>query len=156
MSGASAIAISKITNGTMIGQFGSAATRPRTQIILPLDLSPYDPSMKLGFSAPALRNGSKTLGARRLFSGCPWDSSQARDDFDLGRLRKHVERRDRIYNEFLVQLFQVARQCRGITRDVNQCGWRKIKNRIANSGAQASRRRIDNQGNSFTFEGRGD
>src|SRR6266446_10763840 len=111
MSGASAIATNKVTNGTMIHQFGSAATRPRTQIILPLDLSPYDPSMKLGFSAPALRNGSKTLGARRLFSGCPWDSSQARDDFDLGRLRKHVERRDRLDDELILQISQITREC---------------------------------------------
>src|SRR2546428_561745 len=94
MSGASAIATNKITNGSMIGQFGRAATRPRTQIILPLDLSPYNPSMKLGFSAPALRNGSKTLGARRLFSGCPWDSSQARDDFDLFPSRVFFRSRD--------------------------------------------------------------
>src|SRR5438034_11669181 len=60
MSGASAIATSKITNGSMIGQFGRAATRSRTQIILPLDLSPCDPSMKLGFVAPALRNVRKS------------------------------------------------------------------------------------------------
>src|SRR5437879_9068791 len=91
MSGASAIATSKITNGSMIGQFGRAATRPRTQIILPLDLSPYDPSMKLGFAVPTLRNGSKTPGARSL--GGQWHSSQACADFDLGGLREHVEDR---------------------------------------------------------------
>src|SRR6266496_2679188 len=71
MSGASAIATSKITNGSMIGQFGRAATRPRTQIILALDLSPYDPSMKLGFVVAALRERSKTP-ARRSSSGCRW------------------------------------------------------------------------------------
>src|SRR4029077_15105311 len=59
MSGASAIATNKIANGTMIGQFGRAATKPRTQIILPLDLSPCDPSMKLGFVAAASRNVRK-------------------------------------------------------------------------------------------------
>ena len=65
--------------------------------------------------------------------------------FDLGGLWKHVERCDRLDGEFLVQLFQVTRQCRGITRYVNQCDWRKIKNRIANSRAQASRGRIDDE-----------
>src|SRR6266480_4170659 len=59
MSGASAIATSKTTNGTMIGQFGSAAARLRTEIILPLDLSQCEPSMKLGFVALALRNAQK-------------------------------------------------------------------------------------------------
>src|SRR6266481_4419431 len=59
MSGASAIATSKITNGTMIGQVGRPTTRPKTQIILPLDLSPYDPSMKLSLVAPVLRNVQK-------------------------------------------------------------------------------------------------
>ena len=94
MSGASAIATSKITNGTMIGQFGNAAASLRTEIILQLDLSPYDPSMKLGFVATALRNRSKTPGARRASLGCVWHSSQVCGDFDLGGLRKHVERRD--------------------------------------------------------------
>jgi hypothetical protein len=51
MSGASAIATSKITNGSTIGQFGSAATRSRTQIISPLDLSSHSSSMKLGLCA---------------------------------------------------------------------------------------------------------
>jgi len=60
--------------------------------------------MKLGFAAPALRNGSKTPGARRLFSGCPWDCSQARDDFDLDGLREHVERRDRVDDEVILQI----------------------------------------------------
>ena len=64
MSGASAIATSKITNGTMIGQFGSAAARLRTEIIPSLDLSSYAPSMKLGFVALALRNASKTPSSR--------------------------------------------------------------------------------------------
>jgi hypothetical protein len=59
MSGTSAIATNKVTNGTMVHQLERAATRPRTQFMLPLDLSPYDPSMKLGFVAPASRNVRK-------------------------------------------------------------------------------------------------
>src|SRR6266567_1745246 len=67
MSGASAIATSKITNGTMIGQFGSAAAKLRTEIMLPLDLSRCDPSMKLGFVAlrePLEKAGRASLIAR--------------------------------------------------------------------------------------------
>src|SRR5205823_4014772 len=112
MSGASAIATNKITNGSMIGQFGRAATRPRTQIILPLDLSPYDPSMKLGFAVPTLRNGSKTPGARSL--GGQWHSSQARDDFDLGGLREHVEWCGGFEHESFLQFSKIARERRWI------------------------------------------
>ena len=108
MIGASAIATSKITNGTMMGQFGRAAAGPRTEIILPLDLSSYDPSMKLGFVVAALRERSKTP-ARRSSSGCRWHSSQARSDFDLGGLWKHVEGRDRLDDELILQLSQIAR-----------------------------------------------
>src|SRR6266498_4803238 len=147
MSGASAIAMSKITNGSVIGQFGRAATRPRTQIILPLDLSSYDPSMKLGFVVAALRERSKTP-ARRSSSGCWWHSSQARSDFDLGGLWKHVERRDRLDDELILQFSQIACECRRVTRDVNERRRWKINNGFANGFAQPSRRRIDDDGGS--------
>ena len=34
--------------------------------------------------------------------------------FDLGGLRKHVERRDRFDDELILQLSQIARECRRI------------------------------------------
>src|SRR6266576_3671078 len=63
--------------------------------------------------------------------------------FDFCCLREHVERRDRLDNEFLVQLFQVARQCRRIARHVNQCFRREIAYRLANSFGESRCRWID-------------
>ena len=50
---------------------------------------------------------SKTPGARSL--GGQWHSSQACADFDLGGLREHVERCDRLDDELILQLSQIAR-----------------------------------------------
>ena len=58
------IATSKITNGTMMSQFRLAAVRPRTRIILILDLSLYDPSMKLDFLTPAFEEWFEDAEAR--------------------------------------------------------------------------------------------
>src|SRR5947207_3315026 len=97
----------KTPNGSMISRFGGTVTRPTNQTILPLDLSPQCSSTKLGFAVPTLRNGSKTPGARSL--GGQWHSSQACADFDLGGLREHVERCDRLDDELILQLCQIAR-----------------------------------------------
>jgi hypothetical protein len=55
---------------------------------------------------------SRARIAHRGRSGCR--GSKMSGDFDLGSLRKHIERRDRIDREFALQFFQVPRQCRGI------------------------------------------
>jgi len=59
-------------------------------------------------------NLSKRPGGRRLSPVFRWHQLQMRGDFDLGGLREHVERRDRLDHEFLLQISQIARECRRI------------------------------------------
>jgi hypothetical protein len=65
MSGASAIATSKITNGSMISQSSCTPAEGKTQIMLPLELSLHDPSTKLECCSCTawLKKPRKGLGA---------------------------------------------------------------------------------------------
>jgi hypothetical protein len=62
----------------MIGQFGDTVTRPENEIMLALDLSSRDPSMKLGSCSACFEKFWKTRGgsvARGVFQ---WHRSQMR------------------------------------------------------------------------------
>src|SRR5437867_4358384 len=70
---------------------------------------------------------------------------EMRHGFDLGSLRKHVERGNRLDSELFLQFFQVTSQCGGIAGNINQRRWRKIENCVAHVYRKAGGGRIDNK-----------